>query len=88
MAKKEFEWDHEQLVGAIQFTDKKRFVVSSCELVEKEYVSIRVEQFFKKKGESAEAWHITKNHTLPYEVWKECAEVYEAWRNELIEEDE
>lgn len=91
MARREFSWDAEELIGEVKFSDKKKAELSFNTLYgeegddDREFISITTMQHFqnKRKGQEKAQWNITKNATFPLEVWQEIAEKVD---NYIIEE--
>jgi hypothetical protein len=83
MAKKDFAWKIENVIGEVEVHDREKRIVAFCSL-DKEidgeteevwYVAITTLKFFKKKGSAKEGWHIVKNATFPLETWNEIVEL-------------
>lgn len=84
--KKAFEWASKEQIGTVGAGEKEKRVISLCSLVmeredgdeERWYVSIETWKFFKKKTDAEAIWRVTKNNTVPLEIWDDI--------NELVQE--
>lgn len=66
MAKKEFSWDSEEVIGTIEESEKKHHEVKLCTLKDKEYISIAEKQL------TNEGWKFKKNRTMPLDVFNQA----------------
>jgi len=64
LAKKNFSWDSEELLGVHTESDKKQYEVRLCMLRDKEYVSVAEQQIVD--GE----WKYKNNKVIPMQVFK------------------
>lgn len=65
MAKKEFKWDNETVIGTVEVSEKEKREICSCELNGKLFISIKKIVF--AKGE----WKIVANFTCPENAFQQ-----------------
>jgi DNA-directed RNA polymerase alpha subunit len=69
MAKKEFAWDSEKLLGTIEISESYKKEVKLCTMKEKSFVVITDIKFYKG------AWNPVKNFTCPRDRWEEVVKL-------------
>jgi len=65
LAKKNFSWDSEELLGVYPVSDKKQFEYKLCMLKDKEYVSVAEQRM------TDEGWKYYGNKTLEMSVYRQ-----------------
>jgi hypothetical protein len=69
MARKQFQWDTEELLTTYQESEKKEHDIKLCTLGEKEYVAATEKQM------TPEGWKIKKNRVLSRELFEQIRQV-------------
>jgi hypothetical protein len=69
MAKKEFSWDSEKIIGEVQESEKVKHEIKVCELNGKAFV-VSTKWVLKKDG-----WGIVKNQTFERGVFDEIVKL-------------
>lgn len=69
MAKKEFAWDYEEVIGEIQEGEKIKHEIKKCTLNGTEFI-VSTKHVQKKDG-----WTIAKNQTFKREVWNQLVKL-------------
>jgi hypothetical protein len=75
MAKKEFSWDTEELIGMVVEGPKVEHDIKICSLNETQYV-VATKRVLKKDG-----WGIAKNQTFKMEVFDKLVDTVAAFKN-------